>query len=305
MGQEDIMIDLGAAAGPGAAPVKDVTDQSFATDVLDASNEVPIIVDFWAPWCGPCKTLGPMLEEAVAKTNGKVRMVKVNVDENQMVAGQLRVQSIPAVFAFSGGRPVDGFMGAVPRTEIDAFIKRLIDGAGAGFDEALEAAEQMLSEGAVTDAAQTYTAILQEDPEEIRAIGGLIRAALASGQVEEAKQMLARIPPAKADDPAIAKARAEIELAEQAAGAGETAEMRAKVEANPDDHQARFDLAVALSAAHQNQEAIDELLEIFRRDREWNDGAAKDQLFKIFDALGPKDPVALTGRRRLSSMIFA
>ena len=305
MGQEDIMIDLGAAAGPGAAPVKDVTDQSFATDVLDASNEVPVIVDFWAPWCGPCKTLGPMLEEAVAKTNGKVRMVKVNVDENQMVAGQLRVQSIPAVFAFSGGRPVDGFMGAVPRTEIDAFIKRLIDGAGAGFDEALEAAEQMLSEGAITDAAQTFTAILQEDPEEIRAIGGLIRAALASGQVDEAKQMLARIPAAKADDPAIAKARAEIELAEQAADAGETAEMRARLEANPDDHQARFDLAVALSAAHQNQEAIDELLEIFRRDREWNDGAAKDQLFKIFDALGPKDPVALTGRRRLSSMIFA
>ena len=299
------MIDLGAAAGPGTAPVKDVTDQTFAVDVLDASNEVPVIVDFWAPWCGPCKTLGPMLEEAVAKTNGKVRMVKVNVDENQMVAGQLRVQSIPAVFAFSGGRPVDGFMGAVPRSEIDAFVKRLIDAAGAGFDEALEAAEQMLAEGAAADAAQTFAAILQEDPEEIAAMGGLIRATLATGDLDRAKAMLDQVPAAKAGDPAIAKARAEIELAEQAEGAGETAELAARLDADPNDHQARYDLAVALSAAHRNEEAIDQLLELFRRDREWNGGAAKDQLFKIFDALGPKDPAALTGRRKLSSMIFA
>ena len=299
------MIDLGAAAGTGAAPVIDVTDQTFATDVLEASKEIPIIVDFWAPWCGPCKTLGPMLEEAVAKTNGKVRMVKVNVDENQMVAGQLRVQSIPAVFAFNDGRPVDGFMGALPKNEIDAFIKRLIDGAGAGFDEALEAAEEMLSQGAAAEAAQTFAAILGEDPEEIRAMGGLIRATLAAGDIEQAKAMLAQVPAEKSDDPAIAKARAEIELAEQAADAGETGELKARLESNPDDHQARFDLAVALAGAGQNEESIDELLDLFRRDREWNDGAAKEQLFKIFDALGPKDPVALAGRRRLSSMIFA
>ena len=298
------MIELGAAAGPGAVPVKDVTDQTFAADVLDASKEVPVIVDFWAPWCGPCKTLGPMLEEAVAKTNGKVRMVKVNVDENQAVAGQLRVQSIPAVFAFADGRPVDAFMGAVPKTEIDAFIKRLIDGAGAGFDEALDAAEEMLAQGAVADAAQTFAAILQEDPEEIRAMGGLIRATLAAGDVEQAKAMLAQVPEDKTDDPAIAKARAEIELAEQAAEAGETAELSARLDANPDDHQARLDLAVALAGAGQNEEAINQLLELFRRDREWNDGAAKEQLFKIFDALGPQDPLALTGRRKLSSMIF-
>ena len=298
------MIELGAAAGPGAVPVKDVTDQTFAADVLDASKEAPVIVDFWAPWCGPCKTLGPMLEEAVAKTNGKVRMVKVNVDENQAVAGQLRVQSIPAVFAFADGRPVDAFMGAVPKTEIDAFIKRLIDGAGAGFDEALEAAEEMLAQGAVADAAQTFAAILQEDPEEIRAMGGLIRATLAAGDVEQAKAMLAQVPEDKTDDPAIAKARAEIELAEQAAEAGETAELSARLDANPDDHQARLDLAVALAGAGQNEEAINQLLELFRRDREWNDGAAKEQLFKIFDALGPQDPLALTGRRKLSSMIF-
>ena len=299
------MIDLGAAAGPGAAPVKDVTDQSFVADVLEASKEIPVVVDFWAPWCAPCRTLGPMLEEAVAKTNGKVQMVKVNIDENQMVAGQLRVQSIPAVFAFADGRPVDGFMGALPRGEIDAFVKRLIDAAGAGFDEALEAAEDLLAQGAATDAAQTFAAILQEDPEEIRAMGGLIRATLAAGEQDQAKAMLSQVPAAKADDPAIAKARAEIELAEQASEAGETAEFRARLSANPDDHQARFDLAVALSANGQNEEAIEALLDLFRRDREWSDGAAKDQLFKIFDALGPKDPLALTGRRKLSSMIFA
>lgn len=299
------MIDLGAAAGPGAAPARDVTDQTFAADVLDASNEVPVVVDFWAPWCGPCKTLGPMLEEAVARTNGKVRMVKVNIDENQVVAGQLRVQSIPAVFAFSGGRPVDGFMGALPKNEIDAFIKRLIDSAGAGFDEALEAAEEMLAQGAVADAAQTFAAILQEDAEEIRAMGGLIRATLAAGDIGQARAMLEQVPADKAGDAAITKAKAEIELAEQAEGAGETAELRARLDANPDDHQARYDLAVALSAAGRNDEAIDALLDLFRRDREWNDGAAKDQLFKIFDALGPKDPMALTGRRKLSSIIFA
>ncbi|MEM6663955.1 MAG: thioredoxin [Pseudomonadota bacterium] len=299
------MIDLGSAAAPAAAPVKDVSEATFAADVLDASNEVPVIVDFWAPWCGPCKTLGPMLETAVAKTGGKVRMVKVNVDENQMIAQQMRVKSIPAVFAFVGGRPVDGFMGAVPQSEIDSFVKRLIEAGGGGFDEALETAEQMLEEGAAAEAAQTFAAILGEDPEETRAMGGLVRATLAAGQVEQAKGMLAQVPPEKADDPAIAAARAAVELAEQAEEAGETGELRAAVEADPANHQARFDLAVALSAGGDQDGAITELLELFRRDREWNDAAAKDQLFKIFEMLGPKDPLALTGRRKLSSMIFA
>ena len=300
------MIEMGSAAtADTAAPVKDVTDATFAAEVLDASRETPVVVDFWAPWCGPCKTLGPMLEQAVAKTKGKVRMVKVNVDENQMVAAQLRVQSIPAVFAFVDGRPVDGFMGALPGSEIDQFIKRLIEQAGGGFEEALAAAEQMLDQGAAAEAAQTFAAILGEDPEEPRATGGMIRATLAAGQIEQAKAMLAQVPPSIAQDAAIAAARAAVELAEQASEAGETAELRARLDANPDDHQARFDLAIALSAAHDNKAAVDELLELFRRDREWNDGAAKNQLFKIFEALGPKDPVALTGRRRLSSMIFA
>jgi len=299
------MMDLSNLSAGDAAEVKETTDQTFAADVLDASKEVPVIVDFWAPWCGPCKTLTPMLEQAVAKARGKVRMVKVNVDQNQMVAAQLRVQSIPAVFAFIDGRPVDGFMGAVSASELDAFIKRLIDAAGGGFEEALEQAEQLLEQGAASDAAQTFAAILHEEPEEMRAMGGLIRATLAAGQAEQAKALLARVPEKLADAAPIAAARAAIELADQAADAGETAELRARLDANPNDHQARFDLAVALSAAHKNQEAVDELLELFRRDREWNDGAAKAQLFKLFEALGPKDPVALAGRRRLSSIIFA
>ncbi|MEM7056406.1 MAG: tetratricopeptide repeat protein [Pseudomonadota bacterium] len=305
------MIELGSAGtAPQAAPVKDVTDQTFTTDVVEASKETPIIVDFWAPWCQPCKTLGPMLEASVAKTNGKVRMVKVNVDENQRIVATLMqnglpMQSIPTVIAFSEGRIVDMMQGAVPQGEIDAFIKRILEASGGGFDEALEAAEQMLTDGAAADAAQTFAAILGEDPEEVRAMGGLIRATLAAGQADQARALLDQVPETMAEDPAIAAARAALDLAEQAEEAGETAELRAKVDANPDDHQARFDLAVALSAADDNEAAIEELLELFRRDREWNGGAAKEQLFKIFELLGPKDQVGLTGRRRLSSMIFA
>lgn len=304
------MIELGsstaAQGGAGAAAVKDVTDATFMTDVIQASRETPIIVDFWAEWCGPCKTLGPILEQAVAATNGKVRMVKVDVDRNQMVASQLRVQSIPTVYAFVDGQPVDGFTGAVSPGEVNDFVARVAKGAGAGaLDEALDAAEQMLEEGAVTDAAQTFAAVLGEDPENPRALGGLIRATLLTGDLERAKAMVEQIPVTLADDPAIAAARAAIELAEQAQGAGETGELKAAIEADPNNHQARFDLSVALAASGDNEGAIEALLELFRRDREWNDGAAKEQLMTLFDTLGPKDPVGLKGRRRLSSMIFA
>ncbi len=302
------MIELGNS-GPaaGAAPaVKDVTDATFMTEVIQASREAPIVVDFWAEWCGPCKTLGPVLEQAVAATNGAVRMVKVDVDKNQQVAGQLRVQSIPAVFAFVDGQPVDAFMGAVSPGEVNEFVAKLAKGAGAGaLDEALDAAEQMLDEGAAAEAAQNFAAILGEDPENARAMGGMIRATLAAGDLDRAKALLEQVPAAITNDPAIAAARGAVELAEQAEGAGETGALLAAVEANPDDHQARFDLSVAQAAANDPEAAIETLLELFRRDREWNDGAAKAQLFTIFDAQKPEDAIVLNGRRKLSSLIFA
>jgi putative thioredoxin len=294
-----------AAAAGTKGVVRDGTEASFMADVIHASREVPVIVDFWAPWCGPCRQLGPALEKAVTEQKGKVRLVKINVDKNQRIAAQLRVQSIPAVFAFLDGQPVDGFMGAIPPSEVNAFVRRLAGMAGAsGRDEALGQAEQMLAEGAAADAAQVFAAVLSEDPLNARALAGLARAELAAGGIEQAKQTLASAPAAIASDPAIAAARAAVELAEQTQDTGEVAELRARVEADPDDHQARFELALALLARNEREAAVDELLEIFRRDREWNGGAAKEQLFKLFDSLGPKDPVTLKGRRRLSSMIF-
>lgn len=309
MGHGDNMIELGSstASNASAAPaVVDVTDSTFMSEVVQASRETPVIVDFWAPWCGPCKTLGPILEQAVAASNGKVRLAKIDIDKNPMVASQMRIQSIPAVYAFVDGQPVDGFMGAVSPGEVNDFVARLAKGAGAGaLEEALDAAEQMLEEGAATDAVQTFAAVLGEDNENPRAMGGMIRAMLAAGEPDRAKAMLEQVPAGISEDPAIAAARAAIELAEQAQDAGETAELRAALDANPNDHQCRFDLSVALAAAGNHEEAINELLELFRRDREWNGGAAKDQLMTLFDTLGPKDPVGLKGRRRLSSMIFA
>ncbi|HUV33115.1 MAG TPA: thioredoxin [Devosiaceae bacterium] len=308
------MIELGngpaapqANQGPQAADlVKDTTDATFMADVIEASRETPVIVDFWAPWCGPCKQLGPMLEQAVKAAKGAVRMVKVNVDENQQVAAQLRVQSIPAVFAFAGGQPVDAFQGALPASEVAAFVKKLADmGGGNGLDEALDQADALLETGAAADAAQVYAAVLAEDPVNARALGGLAQAHLAAGNIEQAKQTLEMAAPEIANDPAIVGARAAIELAEMTQNTGDAAPLMARLEADPDDHQARFDLALALLAGNDPDGAVETLLELFRRDREWNDGAAKEQLFKLFDSFGPKDPLTLKGRRRLSSMIFA
>lgn len=300
------MLEFGQAQPAGADAIKDVTDQTFMADVVEASREVPVIVDFWAPWCGPCKTLGPQLEAAVQAKKGAVRMAKVNVDENQMIAGQLQVQSIPTVYAFWQGQPVDGFQGAVSQGDVQRFVEKISALAGdGGLSEALEAAEEMLAQGAVADAAQTFAAILGEEPENAAAMGGLARAHIAMGDLDTAEALLNNAAPAIAAAPEIEAARAQMALARQADEVGPLAELQSAVAANPDDLQARFDYAKALYAAGQVEAAIEELLDLFRRDREWNDGAAKAQLFTIFDALKPTDPLVQKGRRRLSSMIFA
>ncbi|MDR9393593.1 MAG: co-chaperone YbbN [Roseovarius sp.] len=307
------MLELGGQTPAATDLIKDVSEADFMAEVVEASQNVPVIVDFWAPWCGPCKTLGPALEEAVKKAGGAVRMAKVNVDENQMIAGQLRVQSIPTVYAFWKGQPVDGFQGAIAPSEIDGFVNRVIEAAGGSaggqaggsLDEAVTAAEEMLAQGAATDAAQTFAAILQEDPKNAAAYAGMAKAHIAMDDLEQAEAIINGAPADISEAPELEAAHAQLELARQAANTGPVGELRAKVEADPDDHQARFDLALALSGAGETEEAVDQLLELFRRDREWNDGAAKEQLFTIFDALKPNDPVVLNGRRKLSSMIFA
>jgi len=302
------MLEFGQtkAAAPAGDLIKNSSEATFVADVIEASKETPIIVDFWAPWCGPCKTLGPALEAEVTRAKGKVRLVKVDIDQNQQLAAQLRIQSIPTVYAFWQGKPVDGFQGAVPGSEIKAFIDKVAAVAGdGGLGEALEAAETMLSEGAAVDAAQTFAAILGEEPNNAAAYGGLARAHLALDDVERAEEFLKAVPAEIASAAEVEAARAQIALKRQAQKAGPVAELEAKVAADPKNLQARFDLATAFYAAGKVAEAVDQLLEIFRSDREWNDGAAKAQLFTIFEALKPQDPIALKGRRKLSSMLFA
>jgi len=305
------MSDLDLNIGPAAGDlIKDTTEATFMADVIEASQQGPVIVDFWAPWCGPCKTLGPMLEDAVTAAKGAVKMVKLNVDEAQNIAGQLQIQSIPTVYAFHKGQPIDGFQGALPNSEIKAFVDKVIaasggEAPGAQLSEAIEAAEEMLAEGAAVDAAQTFAAVLEEEPENAAAYGGLVRAHIAMDDLDQAEAILNGAPAEISNAPELEAAHAQLELARQAADAGPVADLTAAVAANPDDPQARFDLALALHAAGQVEEAVDQLLDLFGLDRDWNDGAAKTQLFTIFDALKANDPIVLNGRRRLSSMIFA
>jgi putative thioredoxin len=305
------MLELGqGTAAPAEADlIRDVDEASFMAEVVEASMQVPVIVDFWAPWCGPCKTLGPQLEAAVTRAKGAVRMAKVDVDRAQTIAAQLRIQSIPTVYAFWQGQPVDGFQGAVSAAEVDAFVTRVAEMAGGaadgGLGEAVAAAEEMLAQGAAVDAAETFAAVLGEDPQNAAAMGGMIRAHVALGNLDQAEGIATTVPDAIFEAPEIEAARAQLALARQAQSAGPVAELEAAVAADADDHQARYDLALALAAQGDMEAAVEQLLELFRRDREWNDGAARAQLFTLFDAAGPKDPVALKGRRRLASMILA
>lgn len=296
------------AASPtaGGDLIKDTNTANFTKDVIEASKQALVLVDFWAAWCQPCKQLTPILEKVVTSYQGKVRLVKLNVDEHPAIPGQLRIQSLPTVYAFRDGRPVDGFMGGLPESQVKQFIDRMLGDEGeADVAAALESADKALESGDLQGAAEIYAAILQEDRQNIAAIAGLARCYLKSGDIARAEQTIALVPPDKRDNSAVAGVVAAITLAKKAGTSGSTVELEAKVAADPANHQARLDLAMALAAKGDKSGALDHLLELFRRDRKWNEEAARKQLLQLFEAWGPKDPATVEGRRRLSSLLFS
>ena len=300
------MLQNGGAVTAAADVVKDVTTQSFMKDVIEESKRQPVLVDFWAPWCGPCKQLTPIIEKAVKAAKGKVKLTKMNIDEHPAIPGQMGIQSIPAVIAFSNGQPVDGFMGALPESQVVAFLERLTKGKLAAEDtDLLKSADAALAAGNAAAAADTYAQLLQQDSGNVAALAGLARCYVETGNIEQAKKTLALVPEAKANDSAVTAARAAVELAEKAKAVGPLDELEKKVAANPLDHQARFDLATALNAAGKRPEAANHLLEIIRRDRKWNDDGARKQLVQLFEAWGFADPATVEGRKKLSSILFS
>jgi putative thioredoxin len=304
------MLDNGGGAAAVAAPeglIKETTTQGFMKDVIEESKRQPVLIDFWAPWCGPCKQLTPILEKVVKNAKGKVKLVKMNIDDHPAIPGQMGIQSIPAVIAFVNGQPSDGFMGAQPEAQINAFIERLTKGAAGGNEtqELMKSAEAALAEGDSQGAIEIYEHILGEDAANIAALAGLARCHVAANNIEKAKQILTQVPEAKRNDAAVAAVRAAIEVAEQASAVGPIGELEQKVTANPLDHQARFDLAVALNAAGKRPEAVDQLMAIVKRDRKWNDDGARKQLVQFFEAWGPTDEATVAGRKKLSSVLFA
>jgi putative thioredoxin len=291
--------------GTDADLIKNTTTKDFMRDVVEASREVPVLVDFWAPWCGPCKQLTPILEKAVRAAKGAVRLVKLNIDENPQIPGQMGVQSIPAVFAFQDGKPVDGFMGALPESRVNAFIARLIGDTAGDTAANLEAAEAALAAGDVNSGAQMFGEVLQDDRENAQSLAGLAKCYIKTGDLARAEQTLALVPPAKADSAPVASARAALELARKAPATGDIEALRAKLAADPKYPQARFDLALALNAKGDRSGALDELLVLVAKNRAWNDDAARKQLLQLFDAWGPSDASTIAGRQRLSSLLFA
>jgi putative thioredoxin len=299
-------MNVGVATAGADDLVIDTTTQTFRKDVLEESRRQPVIVDFWAPWCGPCKQLTPILEKTVRAAKGGVKLAKMNIDEHPSIAGQLGIQSIPAIIAFINGQPADGFMGALPESQVIAFLERVTKQEIGGEEkELLKAADEALVAGDPAAASELYSEVLAGDPANIHALAGLARALVETGHIDEARHILEQVPESRRNDSAVAAARAAIEVAEQAAQLGPVAELEQKVAANPLDHQARFDLAVALNASNRRQETLDHLLEVVRRDRKWNDDAARRQLVQFFEAWGPTDEHTVAGRRRLSSILFA